>query len=112
MKKLLLLVTVALTVNLNAQPNQKEKLNVKELTSNGYKKYDNSHEVQSFSGNLVAVRSLKTDTLFLLNDTMGKNIKEIWDMDKKTKNKPVLIFVDAKTLAIKQEAYNKLTASK
>lgn len=48
---------------------------------------------------LVSYVSPKKDTLYLVNDALGQTIYDIWKNDKKTYDKPVIIFVDDKKLA-------------
>ncbi len=78
-----------------------------------YSAKDGQTSAFTTSTDLIAVKSPKLDTLYLIDNIMGKNIEHIWITDKKiTEKKPILIYLSNTALKAKHQNYTIRTAQK
>lgn len=107
MKKTLFL-TIALifflSFNTTAQVN-KDKL---PITITKYSLTDSAiKESEKTNSDLIAVKTPKGDTLFLINNEIGKSIEDIWQNNEKFKTKPVIMYVSYNVLKEKMIFYSR-----
>lgn len=95
MKKITLLALLILNLNIKAQETVE------------YIRYDfNLLNRTTTMSDLIAVKNNKSDTLFLINNDMGKNVELIWDMTKDLNiKKPVIIYLTLNELKKKEKYY-------
>lgn len=94
MKKITLLALLIFNLNIKAQENIE------------YIRYDfNIFTKPTIISDLIAVKNHKSDTLFLINNEMGKYIELIWEMDKNYKNKPIIVYLTLNELNKKEKCY-------
>lgn len=117
MKNLLTIALILLVFNINAQTQEDSPEPKKDETKISYQKYDlvtlNENAKTLDTSDLIAVKTPKSDTLFLINNEVGRTIEDAWKTDKLYKGKrPVMIFVSTEQLTEKFRYYSSLASKK
>mgnify|MGYP001589626596 CR=1 FL=1 len=103
-KTLFLTITLLLAFNIKAQT-KKQESKIK------YEKFDLTKEQsvdKATLTDLIAVKTPKSDTLFLINNDIGKSIEEIWVTEHKYK-KPVMLYISLDKLQEKYRYYSSIS---